>query len=56
MKEASDEMSCEDLSEGEKEKTEPELITIVEGNETPGEHSTTVPVPPERRLYMVLIR
>ncbi|CAM6118363.1 unnamed protein product [Calypogeia fissa] len=53
QKEASDEMSCEDLSEGEKEtpvSNVPELATIVEGPEGPVKAPAK-----EKKLYMVLI-
>lgn len=55
-KEASDEMSCEDLSEGEKETlgpNVPELATIVEAPEGPADAPTQKK---EKKLYMVLIR
>ncbi|CAM6120834.1 unnamed protein product [Calypogeia fissa] len=60
LKEVSGEMSCEDLSEGEKEKTDsaPELMTIVEGRETPvkqGSSATAGPAKQQKKLYMVLI-
>jgi hypothetical protein len=54
----SDEMSCEDLSEGEKEKLDntPDLTTIKELPEIPQSPSANAPPGKGKRLYMVLIR